>query len=107
MSETAMEDDDEDDEEIQRLQAEVDELPPPPENGILDRNNSDYPYLYGAVLHRRRTRGQRPREELAERSRRRLVEIHNEETVLFSQGKERYNITVAGYNSARRDYDRI
>jgi len=47
MSETAMEDDDDDDdeeeEEIQRLQAEVDELPLPPENGILDRNNSDYP----------------------------------------------------------------
>ncbi|KAK0726854.1 hypothetical protein B0T26DRAFT_671598 [Lasiosphaeria miniovina] len=106
-SETFTEDGGDDNEEIQRLQAEVDKLPPPPADGILDRNNADYPNLHGAALQRRRTRDQRLREELAEVARNRLVEIRNEETVLSAHGKERYNIAVARYNSMRKDYDRI
>lgn len=95
-----------DEAELQLLQAEVEELPPSPADGIHDRNNSDYPHLHGAVLHRRRIRDKRLRQELAERSRRQLVELRNEETVLSAQGKELYNMAVTRYTHARRDYDR-
>lgn len=86
----------------ERIQA----LPPPPAGGITDRNNSDYPGIYGAALQARRRRDAALREYAAQRASIALTTIRNAETELTARGEKQYQLAVQRYTHEKREFDK-